>query len=298
MLNLERLRVLLAVRDNGSVAAAARSLSVTPSGVSQQLGKLERETGHALTFRRGRSVQLTNAGVVLADRAARMVGDLREAERELADLHAEVLGPLRIGSLGSSIRLLVAPALGELVAEHPRVRPSVVDGESVQHVPLLRTGELDVVVGERWPDSPSKMHASIEFDTMLREPVHVALATDHPNSAAAEVELADLGDCSWVTCPGDTQDALVTALASRHIEPRIDYQVAEFPTQVALVRAGLAVALLPSVTIGTVPDGVVTRPVRPPLTRHIYVAWRRDTDRPVIRAFARAVRHVAQTLSP
>lgn len=297
MLNLERLRVLLAVRNNESVAGAARALSVTPSGVSQQLGKLERETGHALTFRQGRSVQLTNAGVVLADRAERMIGDLREAERELADLHAEVLGPLRIGSLGSSIRLLVAPALGRLVTDHPRVRPSVLDGESVEHLPLLRSGHLDAIVGERWPDSPSKMHASIEFDTILREPVHVALAAGHPMADAAEVNLGELGEGSWVTCPGDTQDALVAALAGRHIEPRIDYQVAEFPTQVALVRAGLAVALLPSVTIGAVPDGVVTRPLRPSLTRHIYVAWRRDTDRPVIRAFAAAVRQVAQTLA-
>lgn len=298
MLNTERLRVLLAVRDHGSVAAAARALSVTPSGVSQQLGKLEHEAGHALTTRDGRSIRLTNAGVVLADRAERMVADLREAERELADLDREVLGPLRIGSLGSSIRLLVAPALANLTADYPRVRPSVHDGESLEHLPLLQAGKLDLIVGERWPDMPSVMPARIEHHVLLEEEVHVALATNHPFADRAVFELADAADLAWVSCPeSDIRNALVAALASQHIEPRLDYNIVELPTQAAIVRAGLAAALMPAISIGTVPDGVVTRPLDPPLTRQIYVAWRRGSDRPVVRAFVRAVRAVAAELT-
>ncbi|WP_031465822.1 LysR family transcriptional regulator [Sciscionella sediminilitoris] len=297
MLNAERLRVLLAVRDHGSVAAAATALSVTPSGVSQQLGKLEHEAGHALTARDGRSVRLTNAGVVLADRAERMTAELREAERELADLDREVLGPVRIGSLGSSIRLLVAPALAELTAEHPRVRPSVFDGESLEHMPLLQAGKLDLIVGERWPDMPSPMPAPIEYQVLIEEEVHVALAENHPYADRPVLDLAEAADLVWVSCPeSDIRNALVAALASQHIEPRLDYNIVELPTQAAIVRAGLAAALMPAISIGEVPDGVVGRPLRPPMTRQIYVAWRRGSDRPVVRAFVRTLQRVAAGL--
>ncbi|HEV7629286.1 MAG TPA: LysR family transcriptional regulator, partial [Streptomyces sp.] len=60
MLNLERLRALHAVAVHGSVARAALALHVTPSGVSQQLAKLERESGHRLLEPHGRSVRLTH----------------------------------------------------------------------------------------------------------------------------------------------------------------------------------------------------------------------------------------------
>jgi DNA-binding transcriptional LysR family regulator len=93
VLNLERLRVLHAVAVHGSVVRAAAALHVTPSGVSQQLGKLEGESGHRLLEPHGRSVRLTHAGRVLAAHAARVVTQATAAESDLADLGEEIPGP-------------------------------------------------------------------------------------------------------------------------------------------------------------------------------------------------------------
>ena len=73
MLDLHRLKALHAVAVYGSVGAAAEALMVTPSAISQQLAKLERETGAVLIERNGRGVKLTDAAGLLAEHAERIL---------------------------------------------------------------------------------------------------------------------------------------------------------------------------------------------------------------------------------
>ena len=83
MLNLDRLRALHAVSAHGSIIAAAETLNVTTSAVSQQLAKLEPETGQTLLERHGRGVRLTDAAAALVSRTHRVLSLLEEAEAEL-----------------------------------------------------------------------------------------------------------------------------------------------------------------------------------------------------------------------
>ena len=83
MLNLDRLRALHAVSAHGSIIAAAETLNVTTSAVSQQLAKLELETGQTLLERHGRGVRLTDAATALVSRTQRVLSLLEEAEAEL-----------------------------------------------------------------------------------------------------------------------------------------------------------------------------------------------------------------------
>ena len=83
MLNLDRLRALHAVSAHGSIIAAAETLNVTTSAVSQQLAKLELETGQTLLERHGRGVRLTDAAAALVPRTQRVLSLLEEAEAEL-----------------------------------------------------------------------------------------------------------------------------------------------------------------------------------------------------------------------
>ena len=86
MIDPRRLRVLQAVATGGSVAAAAQALHLTPPAVSQQLRALERETGSGLIDRSGRQVTLTAAGRLLAGHGERIAAQLRQAERDLAEM--------------------------------------------------------------------------------------------------------------------------------------------------------------------------------------------------------------------
>ncbi|HSE56145.1 MAG TPA: LysR family transcriptional regulator, partial [Nocardioidaceae bacterium] len=66
MLDVKRLQVLLAIVEEGSVTAAAGALGYTPSAISQQILRLEREAGQPLLERHARGMQPTEAGLVLA----------------------------------------------------------------------------------------------------------------------------------------------------------------------------------------------------------------------------------------
>ncbi|HEY0718545.1 MAG TPA: LysR family transcriptional regulator, partial [Streptosporangiaceae bacterium] len=84
MLDVTRLRVLVAVARHGSVTAAARELNYAQPSVSHHLARLEAETGVRLIQRAGRGIRLTDAGRLLADRGAEVLGRLDAAENELA----------------------------------------------------------------------------------------------------------------------------------------------------------------------------------------------------------------------
>lgn len=291
MLNVERLRALAAVSTHGSIAGAAQALHVTPSGVSQQLGKLERETGHQLLEPHGRSVRLTQAGHVLAKHASRVVSQLAAAETDLADLRHEILGPLRIGAVGSALRALLPETLADLTAQHPRLVPTVQDGEAVDMVPQLLAGDLDLVLIESWANRPMRLPAGLSLQRLISEDVHVALSEQHRLADREVMDLADLTDTAWAACPPGTDpyDALVQAMRDHGVEPDICYTAAEYATILALVRTNLAAALVPTIAQQPSPPGVRFIPTRPALRRDIQAAWRSPTTSPAIRTCVAAL---------
>ncbi|MFE1173049.1 LysR family transcriptional regulator [Streptomyces sp. NPDC058773] len=291
MFGMDRLRALAAVAAHGSIAQAARTLHMTASGVSQQLAKLEREAGHALLEPHGRSVRLTHAGRILAGHADRLLAQLAVAQHDLADLGREVVGPLRIGGVGSAVRNLLPDALAGLVAGHPRLTPTVVDGEAVDLMPRLVHGELDLLLIESWAGCPVPAPAGVTLRTLVREDVRVALSERHPLGDRATVDLADLTGTPWACCsPGTApHESLVQALRSRGVEPDIRYLLAEHSTQLALVARNLAAALVPEMSCRPAPPGVRFLATRPALRRDIRAAWLTRGASPPVRACVAAV---------
>src|SRR3982751_4904046 len=107
MLDVNRLRVLVAVARHGTVTAAAEALHYAQPSVSHHLARLEAETGSRLFQRAGRGIRLTAAGRVLAERAEEILGRLAAAEAELA---------AHTGLRGGRVRLAAFPsALGTFV---------------------------------------------------------------------------------------------------------------------------------------------------------------------------------------
>ncbi|WP_017590506.1 LysR family transcriptional regulator [Nocardiopsis ganjiahuensis] len=300
MFSIERLRALAAVRTHGSIAHAARVLHVTPSGMSQQLTKLEREAGQRLLEPAGRTVRLTHAGRVLAGHADRVLAQISEAQSDLAALDSQILGPLRLGGVGSAVRTLLPGALSALLTAHPRLTPTVRDGEVVSLLPPLLRGELDLVLAESWSSRPVALPAGVRTVELLDERVCLALPPGHPFGDRDAVDLARLSDSGsgtapgglpWASCPEGTEpyEAILQALRSRGVEPDIRYTLAEIPSQLELVASGLAVALVPDLGRRTAPEGVRFLPTVPPLRRTIKAVWRADAETPAIRACVTAL---------
>src|SRR5579875_1829511 len=124
-LDVGRLRVLREVRLRGTIAAAARSLGLTASAVSQQLSALEREAGTALVERTPRGVVPTAAGRALAARAEEVVEVLAAARADLDRLAGVVGGAVRVAAVASAAITFVSAAAATIAAEHSDLAVSV-----------------------------------------------------------------------------------------------------------------------------------------------------------------------------
>lgn len=154
MLNPDRLRTLHAVARHGSVSAAADGLHVTTSAVSQQLAKLERETGQQLLAKNGRGVRLTDAGRLLADHASRILSQVELAQADLEARCGQAVGELVLGAFPTAARGLFPTALARLREEHPQLRAHLREMEPDESIPAVVRGDLDLAVVLDWYNKP------------------------------------------------------------------------------------------------------------------------------------------------
>jgi DNA-binding transcriptional LysR family regulator len=153
MLDVTRLRVLVAVARCGSVTAAARALNYAQPSVSHHLARLEAETGTKLIQRAGRGIRLTDAGRLLAERAAEVIGRLDAAENELAAYSGLRAGRLRLAAFPSALGTMV-PAAGAILRERqPGVDLRLTEAEPPEALRMLRAGYVDMALVFRYfPD--------------------------------------------------------------------------------------------------------------------------------------------------
>ncbi|MFE7119764.1 LysR family transcriptional regulator [Streptomyces sp. NPDC057654] len=293
MLNLDRLRTLHAVARHGSVSGAADGLHVTTSAVSQQLAKLERETGQQLLAKNGRGVRLTDAGRLLADHAARILSQVELAQADLEAQRGEAVGDLLLGAFPTAARGLFPAALAELRRAHPKLRSRLEEMEPDVAVPRVVRGDIDIAIVLDWYNKPLPLPEGLAKAPILDDPADVAMPAGHPLADRDEVDLEDFAHDEWVSWPKGEfcHDWLMLTLRGKGVEPRISHMAEEHHTQLALIDAGLGVAVAPRLGRGPVPEGVRVVPVRHTMRRHIYAIWRADADRrPSIRAAVQALR--------
>jgi DNA-binding transcriptional LysR family regulator len=298
MLDLNRLKALHAVHVYGSVGAAADALSVTPSAVSQQIAKLERETGARLMERNGRGVRLTDAAGLLAEHAERILALVETAEADFEALRGEVVGRLNVAAFPTAARGLMPAAIVSLKQRHPDLWVQLNEREPDRVMREVSRGELDLGIVQDWLNRPIAMPEGLSKAILLDDIADVAVPAGHPLAGAREIELRDLCGEHWISSsPGTVcHDWLVFTLRSASVEPVIACMADEYPTQLALVAAGLGCAIVPRLGRDCVPDGVRLVPLRPRQSRRIYAVWRADAARrPAIRAMVDALTEASRT---
>ncbi|BBB01822.1 putative LysR family transcriptional regulator [Actinacidiphila reveromycinica] len=301
MLSLERLRVLHAIDTYGSVSAAAEVLNVTTSAVSQQMAKLERETGQALLGRNGRGVRLTDAGRLLSGHAEKILSLVELAHADLEAHRGAAVGELRAGAFPTAVRGLFPAALGDLRAAHPQLRTVVHELEPHDSLARLTRGDIDLAVVLDWYNKPLSLPGGLAKAPLFDDIVDVALPLGHRLEGRAEIELDELAGDEWIAWPdgGFCHEWLLFTLRGKGIEPHVAHHAEEHATVLALVAAGLGVAVMPRLGRDPVPPGVRIIPVRHTMRRHVYAVWREDADRrPAIRVAVDALRASAHAYRP
>src|ERR1700739_2414670 len=285
MLDVTRLRVLVAVARYGSVTAAARALNYAQPSVSHHLARLEAETGIKLIQRAGRGIRLTDAGRLLAERAAEVIGRLDAAENELNAYTGLRAGRLRLAAFPSALGTIVPPAAALLRGKQPSIDLRLTEAEPPEALRMLRAGYVDVALVFRYlPDGPGLDpaaasegpavhgggggHQNTAFGTsgfaededsgiditeglrerlILDEPIH--LVTSAHGAEQGPPDLARYARYRWIAGCDRCRANLLPQCAKAGFIPKIAFTTDDYVAVQALVAAELGVSTLPALCL-------------------------------------------------
>ncbi|HET9968647.1 MAG TPA: LysR family transcriptional regulator [Streptosporangiaceae bacterium] len=252
MLDAQRLMVLAEVARAGSIASAAQRLAFTPSAVSQQVGRLERDLGCQLLDRHARGVTLTAAGQVLLSHAETVLGELRAAEEAVRA--ALGTGPTRlaVGTFASAGQSLVPRALARFRQHHPDVALALLDLEPPDGYGLVRSGELDLLITHRYPGMPLPDPRGLARQLLACDPLRLVLPADHPLAGSPQLTMAEVARQEWISGATGVPNRVCLELTARSagFQPHIAYETRDYQVTLALIKAGLGISLVPASVLG------------------------------------------------
>ncbi len=292
--------MLDAVARHGSVTAAARELHYSQPSVSHHLARLEAETGAKLVQRAGRGIRLTEAGRLLADRAAEIIGRLDSASAELAAHVGLRAGRVRLAAFPSALGTFVPAAAVRLSREHPGLDLRLSEAEPPEALAMLRAGHVDVAVAFHYgktaePPATVPEEEGVRLTALFDDPSHLVLpATTEPTAAPPAVPrdaplvaampatpppavtatstLASHAGGKWIAGCDRCRRHLLDLCAAAGFEPAIAFTTDDYVAVQAMVAAGLGVTVLPALALSAHRHpGVGTREI-PGSTRHVFAA--------------------------
>ena len=283
-LDVRRLEMLLEVARTGSFAAAAESMSFTPSAVSQQMCALERATRVVLFARGARGVTLTEAGRALRLHAEAVTRRLAEAEAELEFLGGLSDTRLRFGSFSSATGAFAAEAYRIFRERYPEAEVCFSDGEPYENLALLSDNRLDLAVIFELDDWPSHMdyrgihtcrEPQFECLPLFDDPYLLVLPVDHPLAREETVALAQLtGERVLVSTPWERTLRRICADADIELELDSSCQGTGFEALQSLVATGHGLTLMPGLSLGWLRESLVALPIERAPVRHVKTAVR------------------------
>lgn len=302
MIDLDAVISLRAVATQGSVAAAATALGYTPSAVSQQVKRLERDAGVALLERVGRGVVLTEAGTRLVVASTPILADVERlrADLQLSAAEGGVVGEIRIAAFSTVVRGLITPVLAELAERHPDLRLPLRESEPWETIALVASGQRDLGIVHRWGGVALAMPDHLVATPLFTDVADIVMHRDHPLADRDVLHPADLAAEPFVA----TFEATICRQWLRRLfdgvpnAPRVVHESMEFQNHLELARAGLAVALVPRLGRGDLgPDLVAVPTIDPASTRDVLAVHRRtQADSPALQVALDAVVHRAARL--
>ncbi|WP_026361491.1 LysR family transcriptional regulator [Amycolatopsis nigrescens] len=296
-LSLTRLRMLRELQRRGTVTAAAAALHYTPSAVSQQLAQLERDVGARLFERLGRRVQMTELGLLLTEHAEEILGAVERATMALEEAQDSITVRLTAGVWASVASGLLPSALTLLAEQHPGIQVKTVELAPEATAEAVRDGTLDFSFVIDYSDAPMPWDVSLERSVIAVERLHAAVPRGTVPSGS--VSLLELAEHPWIlSSPKSHLGRAVRVACHRHgFEPKVNHEVGEQATAMAMVGAGLGITLVSDLGLILRPPGVDVVALSTPVMRTVSIACRTTAlRRPALQLVIAAVRTAAAEL--
>lgn len=290
MFELSQLRCFVAVAEELHFGRAATRLNMTQPPLSRQVQLLEHALEILLLERTSRSVRLTLAGRAFLPEARRIL--------QLADGAGLAARRVARGEAGSIVLGCTAAASYGLLPQLVSFTTAAMPGIDLVLKEMVTTDQLEALASGRL-DLGLVRHPfgrqSVESACVLREPLLLAIPEGHALGQNHEPAIVDLDGQPFIMwSPMEARyfyDLVSGICASAGVRPLPVQFITQTHTMLALVSAGLGLALVPEAARALQFEGVVLRPLRSPqrIVAELYLVWRRDITNPALPAFRDAV---------
>lgn len=279
-MELRQISYVLAVADELHFSRAADRLHVAQPSLSRSVRALEREIGVDLFDRTSRRVALTAAGAAFVEAARHVDAAAADLPRVAVDAAAGKTGRVRLGFVASGAESV----LPRLASAHRRRRPGVdlvlMEMTTDEQVAALLSGAIDLGLcrdlGDESPD--------LGRTPLFREPLVAVVPAEHRLSRRRLVSMADLVTDDFVTLPRRgvprSWQRLVAMAQEVGASVRVQQEATQFLTLLALVAAGVGVAVVPASVRALRAEGVRYVRLRDPLAYSDVLVVARAADPP------------------
>jgi DNA-binding transcriptional LysR family regulator len=290
---LRHLRYFAAVAEELHFRRAAERMRIAQPGLSQQIKRLEDELKVTLLVRTRRRVQLTDAGRSFLAEARRILADAERAVRVARLTASGEAGELTIGCTEAGQISVLPRVLPAFRARFPGVRFTVETLDTMAQLQALRGGRIAV----GFLRLPFEEDRHLVVEPVLREPLIVVLPENHALAARRRIPFKTLATEPWITFPRRLSpgfyDSLVAHCRQAGVTLNVAREAEHFQAQQSLVALGFGLALQPASVQIIRRQGVVYRPLGPPVPHAtLGMTYRRDGAPEALTAFRQVVRQV------
>lgn len=294
MFDFRQLRYFIAVAEELSFTRAAQRLHLSQPPLSQQIQSLERDLGVRLFERSKRHVVLTGPGELFLEQARQILQQAEDARRQVGEAAAGFSGHLR---LAYTVSVSFHPALPQTLLRFglkaPNVHLLLDEMYTEPQFSALRAGQIDVGFVRDEPAHGDDAKA-LRLEVIDREPLLLALPSGHPLATRRQLRLGEVGNQPFVTQPREQAaalyDRLVQLAAKADFHPQIRQHAQQLTGLLALVAAGIGLALVPATMRAVRLAGVSYVPLHDPdACLLLAVASRANDPSPVLAQFLSTV---------
>ncbi len=289
MTTLRQFEYLVALADTRHFGRAAQTCHVSQPSLSQQLRALERALGVNLADRTPSGAELTPIGRELAERARRVLVEVKDIKDRARRAQGGSAGIIRFGSTPTLGPYLMAGVIATLHQDLPEVRLHIREGIPDEQVLELSRGRLDMLL------SPLPLLGDdLEVEPLFRERLHIVAPPDHPLAKRADLTKADLKGAKLLGLGAAySLHRQVTGLSSELGMTLLrDYEGTSLDSLRQMVGSGLGLTILPDLYVRSEvggASGVVLLEIAGwNATRSVAAAWRRGV------AYAELYRRIAE----
>jgi LysR family transcriptional activator of glutamate synthase operon len=248
IMETDSLRWFQQVADGTTVTEVSELESVTQSGVSRALARLEAEIGTPLLQRSGRILRMTHAGSVFKRHVDAMLHQLDDGIAAVNQLIEPDTGTVALAFQHSLGTWLVPDLVRSFRSAHPHVRFQLTQVRDELHSAPLAGGRADLEIGTRRPHDPA-----IRIRRLALEPLRLALARDHELAGQQRLRLAEVSEEPFVSLrPTSALRRLTDSLCDEAgFQPDVVFEGDDLSTVRGFVAAGLGVAIVPAPRAGS-----------------------------------------------